>query len=242
MGHPQEQGYVGLAVARRCAGSLRTTNEIHYRSRKWKLHIVKQLRLRDCECHYRSSFAVFGEFSAALKRLLACCASLASSNFRSENVSTMLRGALDHVAVVFTGRAQAADYGHETRSRRKDTAKNRTLKHQSVRTRRVFCRAMGGNRVCYHHANRDVNRATLRIDDECATRRHTRSANYNESCHLRRCDCLAFNVYMESLAGSTEIPEGDSRIPRCVFEVGARSGAGVPEEGTESRPLYGVCT
>src|SRR6185437_563937 len=75
----------------------------------------------------------------------------------------MSRAALDHVAVVFAGRAQAAGYGQGIRSQRKDTAKNRTLKQTSKRcgTRRVFCRAIGRNRVWYHHANRDVNRAKV---------------------------------------------------------------------------------
>ena len=53
----------------------------------------------------------------------------------------------------------------------KDTAKTRTLNIKGCGTRRVFCRAMGRNRVWYHHTSRDSNGATLRIDNECATRR-----------------------------------------------------------------------
>ena len=81
-------------------GRVRVANEIHYRSRKWKWHIVKQLRLRDCECHYRSRIGVFAEFLGVLRWLLTCGMGRAS-NFRSENVSTMLGAGLDVVAVVF---------------------------------------------------------------------------------------------------------------------------------------------
>ena len=83
----------------RCATLHCATNETHYRSRKWKPHIVKQLCLRDCACHYRSRFGIFGEFLAGLRCPLACCTALASSNFRSENVSTMLRAGIDVTTV-----------------------------------------------------------------------------------------------------------------------------------------------
>ena len=46
----------------------------------------------------------------------------------------MSSATLDHVAVVFAGRAQAAGYGHRIRSQGKDTTKNRTLTRKGCGT------------------------------------------------------------------------------------------------------------
>ena len=58
------------AAPRKGAGKPRATTETHYRSRKWKWHILRELRLRDCASHYRSRLGVFGLFSAVLGRFL----------------------------------------------------------------------------------------------------------------------------------------------------------------------------
>ena len=57
--------------------------------------------MRDCAFHYRSSFCVFGEILAVLRRVLVCGTptSLTSSNFRSDKASTMPRAAKVDVAV-----------------------------------------------------------------------------------------------------------------------------------------------
>ena len=122
---------------------------------------IKDWRFRD----------VFNSFRVALGLLYGARIVVRVMDFRSENVSTMLRPALGGVAVVFARRARAAGYGHGIGAGEKIRPKTAPLNtSKGCGTRRVFCHAMGRSRVCYHHASRDVNRATLRIDNRCATR------------------------------------------------------------------------